>query len=64
MHSAVINCAINPEIGHEYEHGMDFTPKVQKKVLIAGGGMGGWMDLENTMKGEEPKKWTPPIYNN
>ena len=41
MHSAVINCAINPEIGHEYEHGMDFTPKVQKKVLIVGGGMGG-----------------------
>ena len=28
------------------------------------GGMGGWMDLENTMKGEEPKKWPHPIYNN
>ena len=31
---------------------------------VSGGGMGGWMDLENTMKGEEPKKWPHPIYNN
>lgn len=41
MQAAVINCAINPEIGHEYEYGSDFTPKVTKKVLIAGGGMAG-----------------------
>ena len=31
---------------------------------VSGGGMGGWMDLENTMKGEEPRKWPHPIYNN
>ena len=31
---------------------------------VSGGDMGGWMDLENTMKGEEPKKWPHPIYNN
>jgi len=31
---------------------------------VSGGGMGGWMDLENTMKGEAPAKWPHPIYNN
>jgi len=31
---------------------------------VSGGGMGGWMDLENTTKGEAPKKWPHPIYNN
>ncbi|MBR5467720.1 MAG: aspartate-semialdehyde dehydrogenase [Firmicutes bacterium] len=31
---------------------------------VSGGGMGGWMDLENTMKGEAPSKWPHPIYNN
>jgi len=31
---------------------------------VSGGGLGGWMDLENTMKGEAPKKWPHPIYNN
>lgn len=31
---------------------------------VSGGGMGGWTDLENTMKGEAPKKWPHPIYNN
>lgn len=31
---------------------------------VSGGGLGGWKDLENTMKGEAPKKWPHPIYNN
>lgn len=31
---------------------------------VSGGGLGGWKDLENTMKGESPKKWPHPIYNN
>ncbi|MCQ2512306.1 MAG: FAD-dependent oxidoreductase [Lachnospiraceae bacterium] len=41
MHSAIIPCAINPEMGHEYE--MHDAPicNVKKKVLIAGGGMAG-----------------------
>ncbi len=41
MQSEVINCTINPEIGHEYEHGITAPPKVKKKVLIAGGGIAG-----------------------
>lgn len=43
MHSDVINCAINPEIGHEYElnNNPEISPKVLKKVLVAGGGMAG-----------------------
>ncbi len=31
---------------------------------VSGGGLGGWKDLENTMKGEALKKWPHPIYNN
>lgn len=41
MHSDIINCAVNPEIGHEYEHNLEKKPKYRKKILIAGGGMGG-----------------------
>ncbi|MBQ1516224.1 MAG: 2-enoate reductase, partial [Lachnospiraceae bacterium] len=41
MFAATINCAINPEIGHEYEHEMINPPKVQKKILVAGGGIAG-----------------------
>ena len=41
MQSAIIPCAINPEIGHEYEMHEAPAGKVSKKVLIAGGGMAG-----------------------
>ncbi len=41
MHSAIIPCAINPEIGHEYEMHTPVLNNVKKKVLVAGGGMGG-----------------------
>ncbi len=41
MHSAIIPCAINPEIGHEYEMHSPVVNNVKKKVLVAGGGMGG-----------------------
>ena len=43
MHSDIINCAINPEAGHEYEATIcQAAPaRVQKKVLVAGGGMAG-----------------------
>ena len=34
-------CALNPVIGHEYEHGFAPPPTKPKKVLIAGGGPGG-----------------------
>ena len=34
-------CALNPVIGHEYEHNYAPTPAKPKKVLIAGGGPGG-----------------------
>ncbi|MBQ1399861.1 MAG: FAD-dependent oxidoreductase [Lachnospiraceae bacterium] len=36
-----ICCAINPEIGHELESKLTPAPAVKKKVLIAGGGIGG-----------------------
>ena len=41
MQSAVIPCAINPEIGHEYEMYSAPPVRVRKRVLIAGGGMAG-----------------------
>lgn len=41
MQSDVIPCAINPEIGHEYEMHSAPVQNVSKKVLIAGGGMAG-----------------------
>jgi len=41
MHSSIIPCAINPEIGHEYEMHEAPIRNVTKKVLIAGGGMAG-----------------------
>ncbi len=41
MHSAIIPCAITPEIGHEYEMHSPVVNNVKKKVLVAGGGMGG-----------------------
>ncbi|MBR3004219.1 MAG: FAD-dependent oxidoreductase [Lachnospiraceae bacterium] len=56
MHSDVINCAINPEIGHEYElnNNQIAQPKVLKKVLIAGGGMAGMQAaLEASERGHE-----------
>lgn len=31
---------------------------------VSGAGMGGWNDLENGLKGEEPKKFPHPIANN
>ena len=34
-------CALNPVIGHEYEHNYAPAPVKTKKVLIAGGGPGG-----------------------
>ena len=34
-------CALNPVIGHEYEHNFAPPPTKPKKVLIAGGGPGG-----------------------
>lgn len=39
--SGIFYCATNPEIGHEYESLFDTPPRKQKKVLIAGGGIGG-----------------------
>lgn len=35
------SCAVNPEIGREYESKHEFTKVEPKKVLIAGGGIGG-----------------------
>lgn len=34
-------CALNPVIGHEYEHNFSPPPTARKKVLVAGGGPGG-----------------------
>ena len=34
-------CAINPEAGRELEYKSDMPPKAKKKVLVAGGGIGG-----------------------
>ena len=34
-------CALNPVIGHEYEHNYAPPPAKRKKVLVAGGGPGG-----------------------
>ncbi len=34
-------CAVNPEIGHEYEAKFNRYADVRKKVLVAGGGAGG-----------------------
>ncbi len=31
---------------------------------VSGAGLGGWMDLENGLKGEKPKKFPNPIANN
>jgi NADPH-dependent 2,4-dienoyl-CoA reductase/sulfur reductase-like enzyme len=41
MKRANYRCAINPEIGNEHEIKHERPPKVRKKVLIAGGGIGG-----------------------
>jgi len=41
MHRANYRCAINPEIGNEHEIKHEIPVKVKKKVLIAGGGVGG-----------------------
>ena len=56
MHASVINCAINPEIGHEYEltNNEIALPKVKKKVLVAGGGIAGMQAaLEAAERGHE-----------
>ncbi|MBQ9814210.1 MAG: FAD-dependent oxidoreductase [Lachnospiraceae bacterium] len=56
MHSDVINCAINPEIGHEYElnNNQIAQPNALKKVLVAGGGMAGMQAaLEASERGHE-----------
>jgi 2,4-dienoyl-CoA reductase-like NADH-dependent reductase (Old Yellow Enzyme family)/thioredoxin reductase len=34
-------CAINPEIGHELENKWQLPPAIRKRVLVAGGGIGG-----------------------
>jgi 2,4-dienoyl-CoA reductase-like NADH-dependent reductase (Old Yellow Enzyme family)/thioredoxin reductase len=34
-------CAINPEIGHEFENKWPVQTKFKKKILVAGGGIGG-----------------------
>jgi 2,4-dienoyl-CoA reductase-like NADH-dependent reductase (Old Yellow Enzyme family)/thioredoxin reductase len=39
--SGIFYCATNPVIGHEYESLFDTPPRKRKKVLIAGGGIGG-----------------------
>ena len=37
-----ITCAINPEIGHEYDNHLPLSPfRPKKKILVAGGGMAG-----------------------
>ncbi|MCF0120798.1 MAG: FAD-dependent oxidoreductase, partial [Oscillospiraceae bacterium] len=41
MHRSNYRCAINPEIGNEHEIKHDTPPKFKKKILIAGGGIGG-----------------------
>ena len=41
MHRRNYRCAINPEVGNEHEIKHDTPPKYKKKVLIAGGGIGG-----------------------
>ncbi len=56
MHASVINCAINPEIGHEYEltNNQIAAPKALKKVLVAGGGIAGMQAaLEAAERGHE-----------
>ena len=37
----IFQCAINPVIGHELEYRNMPLPAIQKKVLVAGGGVGG-----------------------
>ncbi|MBR5381374.1 MAG: FAD-dependent oxidoreductase, partial [Oscillospiraceae bacterium] len=39
--AGVFYCAINPKIGHERENMYDTPPYSKKKVLVAGGGIGG-----------------------
>jgi 2,4-dienoyl-CoA reductase-like NADH-dependent reductase (Old Yellow Enzyme family)/thioredoxin reductase len=39
--SGIFYCATNPEIGHEFDTLNDCAPKIKKKVLVAGGGIGG-----------------------
>lgn len=41
MKRANYRCSINPEIGNEHEMKHDIPPKHLKKVLVAGGGVGG-----------------------
>ncbi len=41
MHRSNYRCAINPEIGNEHEIKHDTPPRFKKKILIAGGGIGG-----------------------
>jgi len=41
MKRANYRCAVNPEIGNEHEIKHERQPRVLKKVLIAGGGIGG-----------------------
>ena len=36
-----LQCAINPSIGHELEEKNAIPPRVKKRVLVAGGGVGG-----------------------
>jgi 2,4-dienoyl-CoA reductase-like NADH-dependent reductase (Old Yellow Enzyme family)/thioredoxin reductase len=39
--NGIFYCATNPIIGHELESKFDAPPRFQKKILIAGGGIGG-----------------------
>jgi len=36
-----LQCAINPSIGHEMEEKYAIPPREKKRVLVAGGGVGG-----------------------
>ncbi len=54
MKSDIMNCAINPELGHEYENNTWPAPKVLKKVLVIGGGMAGMQGaLEAAERGHQ-----------
>ena len=39
--SCHFHCALNPVIGNEYETKFNIPPQIKKKVLVAGGGIGG-----------------------
>lgn len=54
-----IECLANPMAGHEVEYGqLEKKQKIQKKVIVIGGGPGGiWAALGASMKGHKVKLW-------